>query len=86
MAYVCQQTGEPMTMAEVRTALPGLSIPAGADLREYGFAHLEMEERPKTNDGDILMETPPEEHAPGRWKQSWIVFPATQNAAADAAE
>jgi hypothetical protein len=75
MSYVNQETGEILTLNEIRDIYVDLSIPNGADLTEYGYSTLELIEKPIVSENEIAVEDMPEEYELGKWRQVWRIEP-----------
>lgn len=59
------------TIAEIRAALPHVSIPAGADLSEFGYEFLVETTAPAADPGHVVVEGDPELIA-GEWVTTWV--------------
>jgi hypothetical protein len=74
----------------IRAAHPDTSFPAAepADLSHLGYYRVEPIDPPAApTPQDEVVEGPPEEYTPGRWRQTWIIQsrPAPEDAIIDAA-
>jgi hypothetical protein len=76
MMYVNAETGEAMTVSQIRIALPDVSLREGADLSSFGYLPLEPSEPPLVSIHEVAVHGPPEEYEPGKWRQTWEIEPA----------
>ena len=72
--YINTETLEsPLTLRQVRQAVPNVSLPKQPDettLNALGFAKVQPVERPA---GDVVTESTPAQQADGTWQQTWGV-------------
>ena len=72
--YINTETLEyPLTLRQVRQAVPNVSLPKEPDdatLNALGFAIVQPVERPA---GDVVTEGKPEQREDGKWYQTWEV-------------
>lgn len=73
--YVSQETGEALTLRQVKVALPNVSFGPNADLTDLGFPTLELTTRPEVQATEVTVEGAPEEYEPGKWRQTWDIQP-----------
>ncbi|MAF06172.1 hypothetical protein [Herbaspirillum sp.] len=85
--YINTQTLEyPLTLRQVRQAVPNVSLPkkpGEATLNALGFATVQPTERPT---GDVVTEGQPEKQTDGTWRQVWNTRPYTDAERAEALE
>lgn len=76
--YINTQTLDyPLTLRQVRQAVPNVSLPKEPDektLSALGFATVQPTERPA---GDVVTEGSPQKQADGTWQQTWNTRPFT---------
>lgn len=76
MDYVITALGLPTTLAAIRLAHPGISIPAGADLSDLGYAPL-VDDPPVAPDGHRAVRGAPS-MVDGVWRYTYTIEPMPQ--------
>lgn len=61
------------TIRQIRKLHPQVSIPDGADLTDLGYYRIEPVTQPTAQPGERVTAGDPEEYAPGKWRETWIV-------------
>ena len=64
-------TQEPITPRQIRALHPNTTIGPNADLVALGYPEIEPVARPEPDPGYRVVQGPPEEYAPGQWRQTW---------------
>lgn len=71
MSYI--RDGIIYDLSEIRLANQQMSIPDGADLTEIGYYRIEVIAPPTLTATQRLSKGGPEEYAPGKWRETWVV-------------
>ena len=66
-------TGKMISLREVRSLHPNMSIGPNTDISSLGYPVLEPVAQPTPAEGQIVRKGDPEEYEPEKWRETWIV-------------
>ena len=72
MRYVKLDTRDIVSIYDVRSSLPNMSIPDGADMSAFGFAPVTEGDYPSAEKGQVIVEGPAE-FRDGKWFSTYVI-------------